>query len=300
MNILFKVINNNECGITGLVYLDPFDPDKDRNIEIPLTCNSMISNDKVNFNVTKISCNAFEGYDVSKITIPHTVDTIEDNAFANCENLESIKCLGKIIHIGPFIFGNCHSLKEFDFKQSGIDETGYGMFHGCTSLKKVILPVGEKTKIYIKPKCFYNCYSLKEVIGDKYISNIDESSFALCSSLESIDLSNCIEIRTCAFSKCFNLKNIKFGPSLERIERCAFNLCTSLEEVVFPKTNEKLVIRDNIFINCVNLKRVVFEGNNIEISNRVFDCCVKLKEIIVSGKVLKPIDKYNLNFKINN
>lgn len=52
--------------------------------------------------VTVIGEKAFEGYDLTSITIPETVTTIETNAFNNCNSLETINLQGELQQCGAY------------------------------------------------------------------------------------------------------------------------------------------------------------------------------------------------------
>ena len=95
---------------------------------------------------------------ITEVTVPNTVQVIEESAFADCINLEYVLIPGSVKEIGTFAFGRCESLTAVSlnsgievigtqaFRSSGIsfiripetvEQIGRGAFEYCQSLTSV-------------------------------------------------------------------------------------------------------------------------------------------------------------------
>jgi len=110
-------------------------------------------------NLTTIRRSAFREYLGTNIVIPNSVTTIEEFAFQNCINLQSITL--------PI---NLNSISDM-------------AFYGLTSLQSIIIP-SEVT--HIGKLAFHRGLGLTEVILPNNLVSIDEYAFSFCDSLESI------------------------------------------------------------------------------------------------------------------
>ena len=145
---------------------------------------------------------------------------------------------------------------------------GEKAFFNDTQLTSLSLPSGI-TKV--ENSAFEGASNLKTVaFGNKGegLKQIGMMSFADCSSLESIDLSNSniTEIPNKAFSGCTSLKSVKLPPTVTKIANNAFSGCSKLEEI---EGLEQCKIS--------------------ELSATAFDSCVRLKDINLSNATIAAI-----------
>jgi hypothetical protein len=70
---------------------------------------------------------------IRSIDIPQGVTTIGDQAFSSCANLESVTIPTGLTGIGNFAFMDCKSLKSVTIPP-GTVKIGYGAFRGCANL----------------------------------------------------------------------------------------------------------------------------------------------------------------------
>ena len=122
---------------------------------------------------------------------------IEDSAFRNCKNLQSIN-LENADYIGVAAFENCSALKdvtlpedieeisEMAFAYTGITEiTIFGndcyiyesAFKGCSNLKTVNLQDGVS---YVGMNAFIECPEIETIYISKTVSNFDNNAFSGC------------------------------------------------------------------------------------------------------------------------
>ena len=161
--------------------------------------------------VTHIGERAFFGNDIKEVTIPDGVTHIAEEAFYNCQSLESVTLPKSLESMGTAIFRFCQNLKTVTF--SGADTSpilGKYTFYACNSLESVNIPEG--------------------------VTNIPEGMFAFCESLENITLpQNTESVYDYAFYGS-GLRSITLPESLDYIGDMAFAECSSLSDVYFGGT----------------------------------------------------------------
>ena len=130
----------------------------------------------------EISANAFSGNDnITSVTIPNTVTTINKHAFSNCDNLSSVSLPDSITEIKGYTFYNCESLKTIDIPDSVLKIEDYAFnYSGLTSIE---IPSSVN---YIGKSPFY-CRYLKTVTIKNKLCNIydDKETFYLSTTIRS-------------------------------------------------------------------------------------------------------------------
>lgn len=143
---------------------------------------------------------------IKSVTIPESVEWIEESTFAACSNLESVQ-------IGENVKG-----------------LGYYAFGGCTALKEITLP---QSVGYIGKRAFNSCYALEEITLPQNVENIGEGAFYYCTALTDVTINgNVSRLRKETFSGCSALKSVNFAANcVERIDKNAFTGCKELSEI---------------------------------------------------------------------
>lgn len=141
---------------------------------------------------------------------------------------------------------------------------GDACFESGSQVKGII---SKSDKLNIRNNAFYHNYYL-ESIKLSGMSSVWVSSFELCKSLKSIDITGCssLDVSHSAFANCENLEELIDLDKLDdlKIDSKAFMSCKSLKRIVFPL---KVHINSLAFINCSSLKEVIF--HNIELDDRI-------------------------------
>jgi len=79
------------------------------------------------------------GEEITDLTIPDGVTSINENAFEGLKSLTSISLPESLKKIGSNVFNGCTSLKSLTLPNN-LTDIGSGMAEGCSSLTNVILP----------------------------------------------------------------------------------------------------------------------------------------------------------------
>ena len=255
--------------------------------------------ESINFGSAKELKNlAFHGTGLTSVNLGN-LETVQDNAFDQCNDLVSVD-FGSMTSIsGDYIFKNCTSLTTIDFHNLQTI-SGYGMFYGCTALTTV--DVGDLSSL--GSGTFYECSSLESVnLGNLTI--LPESVFYYCASLKTIDISNIKTIGRYAFAYS-GLTTIDLSD-VESIDSSAFEYCltgaidipkvTRLNGYTFNGSRITSVnipnvtqLGSNEFYYCAELTSVTLSPSLTTIPGYTFYNCTSLKNINLSN--VKQIYSY--------
>jgi len=227
--------------------------------------------------IEKIGSWAFAGCDnLTSVTIPKSITSIDQNCFYECENLSTLKFAtgSKLKTIGSQAFKSC-AITKLDIPKSVIT-IGSAAFSSNKKLQSVTLKEGLVT---IKDNAFNSCESLKEIVIPDTVTSLGGSTFERCTSLSSaVTGSNVNIIESNTFMNCSNLTYVKMGKNVTNIEKNAFNRC-NLKSVTIP--NSVTEVRSGSFSYNTELETLRL-GNSIKkYGDYVFKGCEALKEIYI-------------------
>ncbi len=229
------------------------------------------------------------------ISVPEQIDGlsvkgVDDRAFMECEDLESISFSDGLEYIGNSAFYGCTKLKSILIPET-VKKLGNDAFSQCISLEKINIPVAT-TELGIRT--FSNCENLKEILiseGNEIFTSVDGVLYDIhktevitypAGKIDEIynipDGVNVIGEYAFSFNK--NIKKVVLPETILEIKQSAYYGCEQLEDINFP-TN-LTTIGDYSFSQCKNLVRVVLPAGIIDIGNSVFSYCSNLKNIIFS------------------
>lgn len=201
--------------------------------------------------IKSIGLKAFNGYQITKITIPKSVTTIGDYAFYRCTSLKEItfEIPSSVSIIGEHAFEECSSLIGIVLPSS-VKSIGAHAFRNCSSLKQVSIP-SSVTSVGLM--AFYYCSSLIDISLSSSLDSIDSYQFCGCSKLVKILIPSSVKsIKNDAFDYCSSLKQIIFEkPSFVSIHKESFGSCKSLTHIVNPPSEKSSV--NNILYGCSSL-----------------------------------------------
>ena len=259
--------------------------------------------------VKNIKSGAFNGCEITSITIGKNLSEIGPSAFFNCDDLNEIKlsdendeyvyvdgCLIRrsdntlvlglasavipetVVSIGDYAFAYRKNLSEIAIPSS-VTAIGSYAFANCENLKTI--EVSESVKS-IQSCVFKSCVSLTKATWRTLVS-VPDSAFEGCSALTDVKLSNVTKIGERAFSGCIGLKEIILPQSLTEIGEYAFNK-TALSSITLPQSIDK--VGNGWFSDCKYLETVNFDGKIKEIGNSAFSGCTSLKNIEIPSSVV--------------
>lgn len=171
-----------------------------------LTIESSISDGNGNsYTVTKIGMGAFNST-LEEVTLPPTLDEIEDSAFFKCSSLTEI------------------TIPE------GVTKIGTNAFYGCSQLTSITIP----STIKNMDTAFPSNPKLSQVTLTNGIYRISSSAFKDCTGLTEIKIPTSVyEICSDAFNGCTGLTSVTLEKGINIINRNAFKDCTKLNNVKY-------------------------------------------------------------------
>ena len=118
---------------------------------------------------------AYKGKD-SVISIPDSVTSICNRAFAKCNSLTSVTIPDSVTSIGNSAFESCSNLTSVTIPDS-VTSISYGSFQGCNNLTSVTIPDSVTS---ICDRAFLECRSLTSIIIPDSVISIGDSAFEGC------------------------------------------------------------------------------------------------------------------------
>ena len=192
-----------------------------------------------------LSTDSFAMDRVTTVTIPDSVTTIEEKAFA----------------------GSTAGLYLTDIYVS-IDHPTLATIDGVLFEKstKMLLrfPCSNDATDYVIPQgiciigeeAFYRCKSLSSITIPDSVTSIGSCAFRVCSSLTSIIIpDSVIFIGDGAFSNCTSLTSVTIPSSVTSIANFTFQACTSLSSITIPDSVTS--IGDDAFYDCPSLTTII-------------------------------------------
>ena len=260
--------------------------------------------------VVCIGSSAFKNNtNLTSVTIPDTVTTIENSAFSGCSNIKKLTLGKNVSEIGMYAFqdniglttltipdsvtsidtaafGGCSKLREISIGKS-VSNMGSAVFSSSPQLRKVTIAEGTTV---IGIDAFSGCYLLDSIKIPNTVTEIGANAFYGCTGLKSVTLGNSVKtIGYYAFSKDKNITSLNIPDSVELIEKAAFKDCTNLATLSIGGGVNKM--EKNVFQNCTSLNKVTIGRGTTVIGDYAFDNCGVLKSVSIPD-TLKKIGYY--------
>ena len=145
---------------------------------------------------------------IHSVTIPQSVTSIGEDAFAQCRGLQSLTIKDAATSIGDWAFDECLKLKTL-------------------SLGKKITKIGNYA--------FYDCRILNNVTIPQSVTSIGNHAFEFCYKMDPLTIKDAAtSIGEYAFSHCESLKTLSLGENITTIGDDAFRGCGDLECIMLP------------------------------------------------------------------
>ncbi len=242
---------------------------------------------------------------ITEITLPSTVTSVEDGAFAGCSALTTVT-LNNRGTIGAGVFSGCKSLTRINI---GASVTGFGVntylgayaykgsetFSGCSILSEVnvsslasflkIANLEYLTNYGAKEKTLMvngNTHSSSnELVIPVGVTEIPNVAFRYFKNVTKIKLpSTMTKIAANNFKDHTYLTEVTLPSSVTSVESEAFRGCTALKTVTL---NNSGTIGDCAFKGCTALTRVNIGTGLTGFASYLFSGCSSLSEVNVSN-----------------
>ena len=215
--------------------------------------------------------------DAADVVVPdsfgdYLVVAIGDNAFAECQKLESVTFPKALNSIGSKAFSGCWRLTSVTLPEN-LTSLGYRAFEKCAFLSEIIV---QSKNLTLKGNLAGTCQPFFEAGSrtDGITVTFAEGCQVVPAKMFSEDRSSLVKaifsntvtsIGKEAFKECSNLQNVTLPESLTSIGQYAFAGCSEFTSVTLPAKLETL-------------------------GERSFDGTTKLTEIIIKSVALKDIN----------
>ena len=235
------------------------------------------------------------GQEMKAVTIPESVKSIGNYAFAGCSGLESIEIPSSVTSINSYAFRDCSGLTSIEIPSS-VTSISSTAFYGCIGLTSI--RVAEENPKYDSRN---NCNAIIEAstntlrvginntIIPESVTSIGDYAF-YGSGLTSIEIpSTVISIGRYSFSDCKSLTSIEIPSSITSITSYAF-MSSGLISITLPQS--LLIIDGGAFEDCINLTSInIPDGvTSFPYQYNPFKGCNSLKSITIgSGLTLTDI-----------
>ena len=233
-------------------------------------CSGLTETIHLSKNLRLIESFAFSETNIKTLIIDSEQTIICENAFHNCQNLETVIFKGSVV-IRYRAFSNCSNLKtvtfsgsssiidEFAFEGSGVEtldlqgvcDIKNNTFVGCKNLKTINL--GNKIKT-IPRNCFKGCTNLTDVTGGSSVTSIRDGAFQGCTSLNDVELLTTGTGELNLGGLCFLYSNITNLKIRKNIVKISINFCNTVE----PSTQDFRFDSIEIYADQVNFETVDF------------------------------------------
>ena len=247
--------------------------------------------------VTKIGKAVFYQVKLESVTLPDTLNTIGENAFYDCQNIQNLYLPNSLTNIGSSAFYNCKKLNIIHWSEN-LQTIGTSAFKDCVNL--TTLP--NKNKITaIKVKSFYGCTLIgsegeNDIIAwleDSNITSVGDNGFNNCSQLTGdylgeITNKNGVEIvisgspftgTSVKLTKVLNLeeKTSIVDNEYAGVTKFVDNSGKEVTKIDIPSTVK--TIGNNAFNGCTSIETISMPNNITSIGVSAFANCTSLNQI---------------------
>ena len=213
---------------------------------------------ELNQTIGSVAKKMFYHTSITTINLPNC-SYVEDYSFYNCSSLTSVTFSENFTDVGENAFENCENLNSFPYKLNVIKKSA---FSGCRSISDFDLSSAH----YIYESAFRNCSGLTSINIVSSLNTLEKYAFQGCSGLTNIYIENSVSydmmIGAYAFNGCTNvvkcilkgehmdipsdvfgltrnndtyaLKVFQYEGSL--IPRSTFKYCSNLEVIILSRT----------------------------------------------------------------
>ena len=200
---------------------------------------------------------------LTSITIPNSINSIRENAFAHCSNLIAVHISDLEAWLNIYIEEGSFSDGGNYYASSPLFYAGHLFLNG-TEIKDLVIPNGVT---YIGGFDFLGCVGLTSVTIPNSVTEIGMWAFMYCSGLTSVNIGNSVtSIGNSAFFGCRGLTSVNIGNSVTSIGSSAFASCSGLTSITIP--NSVTSIGSSAFASCSDLTSITVDSGNPKYDSR--------------------------------
>lgn len=284
----------------------------------------MQSGDEYTATANTIGKYMFRQLQLKDITLPASITTVGDNAFANEDSLTAVSGFENATVLGSDIFKNCSALSNVAVNTT-LTAIPAGLFNGCESLSAFTFPTSV-TKIgasafkgtalaelnlpesvdsigdeafesipvttltfpaslrYIGRLAFFYCGNVTNINFNDGLKTIDENAFSYAEALQTVEVPNSVDSIGGSAFANSGLVTAKLPDGLKYLAEGLFDRCDNLTTLNIPSTVE--TIADLAFQNDASLTNLVLPDSLRTIGERAFSGCEGITEVVLPSKVV--------------
>jgi hypothetical protein len=266
--------------------------------------------------VTSLGYGSFSSTNIISVTIPGSVTSIGDEAFAGCNNLAGITFPGSLTNIGIAAFNSCWSLTNVSIP-ANVANIGDYAFVFCTNLTAINVDAANQNYSSADGVLFNKDLSILRQfpsgksgsysIPGTVISLADEAfgvndygynpfDYSSCAGLTNLTIPNSItNIGDYAFSHCTGLTGVTISDGIASIGVQAFSWCSSLANVAIPGSVTSI---GEVAFYYSGLTNVTIPGSVTNLGLGAFAVCSRLTGVTIQDGVTS-IGEAGFNFCTN-
>ena len=222
--------------------------------------------------LTAIESAAFHNCGLRQLTVPDSVTSIGESAFAGCNSLESIT----LPFTGASLTGALNTHFGYIF---GAAAYGGNTSSVPASLNTVTINGGRVTD-----NAFAGCRYLRTVTLGEGVTSLGNGAFASCNNLATVNFNAeaCLTAGTESspvFNNCTSLSRINIGSKVTVIPSYLCYERTSLRNISIAENSELKQIGDRAFNGCTGITEAVVPATVTSIGRSAFAGCNSLESI---------------------
>ena len=255
------------------------------------------------FGMTKIPEYAFADTDLISVTIPDSVNYIDNSAFRDCLNLQTVNFGSaqdlqlhanafyntglsavniptNLRYVGEYALIGLQNLQSYEVDENNpYYKSVDGVLYTKDGKKLIAFPAG-RTGSFVVP-------AFVETIGFGAFENTKLNGVSFEEGI------NLLTLGYRAFYNAQNLTEVAIPASMVSIDYYAFAECRNLQKVTFAEENKLTGIYEGAFLNCINLSDIVIPDSIVEISDFAFYGCTSITKLPISeNSALRGIYDY--------
>ena len=242
--------------------------------------------------------------ELTTVTLPNSVKSIEYEAFYGCSQLTSVTIPDGVTSIGGYAFSGCFYLRGIKIPE-GVTLIGGSAFSDCSRLRGVLIPksvtsIGKDAFIKYKTELYY-CGSKQDwtiisnpsgYIPDEYNCCLEngvvynENKTVAIKAISPISITEVVlpdtvgTVRSNAFADCTLLKTVTIPVSVKSICDGAFKNCNALTDVYYGGTQEDWADAVNFGLDnqCIMNANIRFHTHDYIVDTILVPTCISAGE----------------------